>query len=113
MPPDERHSADTARPSKWRKRPVEIEAMRLTWENRAAVAAWCDGRCAEVAPSGTVYAPGILIVTTLEGAIYADEGDWIIKGVADEFYPCKPAIFAATYERADGALTDGCQGDAK
>lgn len=73
--------------------------MRLTWDNRAAVAHWCGGKPERPAPSGTVYAPGILSIETLEGTMWADEGDWIIKGVAEEFYPCKPAIFAATYER--------------
>ena len=40
-----------------------------------------------------------LFVPTLEGEMIADVGDWIIKGVGDEFYPCKPVIFEATYER--------------
>ena len=39
-------------------------------------------------------------IYTLEGAMVADPGDWIIRGVAGEFYPCKPEIFAATYELA-------------
>ena len=100
--------ADTARPSKWRKRPVVIEAMRLTWENRRAVAEWCGGDYQDMlAPSGTLYAPGIVKITTLEGDMWADEGDWVIKGVADEFYPCKPTIFAHTYERAEGDHIDG------
>ena len=37
-------------------------------------------------------------IKTLEGEMYADVGDWIIRGVAGEFYPCKPDIFDATYE---------------
>jgi len=37
-------------------------------------------------------------IATLEGVMRADVGDWIIRGVAGEFYPCKPDIFAATYE---------------
>lgn len=39
-----------------------------------------------------------LIIRTLEGEMAANDGDWIIKGVKGEFYPCKPDIFAATYE---------------
>ena len=39
-----------------------------------------------------------LEIVTLEGTMYASPGDWIIRGVAGEFYPCKPDIFAATYE---------------
>ena len=47
-------------------------------------------------------------IRTLEGTMRADEGDWIIKGVQGEFYPCKPDIFAATYEPvASGPAPDG------
>lgn len=43
---------------------------------------------------------GNLFIATLEGEMRADKGDWIIKGVQGEVYPCKPDIFAATYEAA-------------
>lgn len=43
-----------------------------------------------------------LLIGTLEGAMRADPGDWIICGVKGELYPCKPDVFAATYEPADG-----------
>ena len=46
-----------------------------------------------------------LTVRTLEGCMVASHGDWIIKGVKGEFYPCKPDIFKATYEPADGPST--------
>ena len=39
-----------------------------------------------------------LLISTLEGQMRADVGDWVIRGVKGEFYPCKPDIFAATYE---------------
>lgn len=42
---------------------------------------------------------GKVEITTLEGTLTASIGDWIIKGVKGEFYPCKPDIFAATYEK--------------
>ena len=42
-----------------------------------------------------------MITDTLEGRMYADPGDWIIKGVKGEFYPCKPSVFTATYDRED------------
>jgi hypothetical protein len=42
-----------------------------------------------------------LAIPTLEGLMIGGEGDWIIKGVQGELYPCKPDIFAATYEPAD------------
>jgi hypothetical protein len=46
--------------------------------------------------------PGTLSINTLEGTMTAVEGDWIIKGVKGEFYPCKPDIFEATYDRVGG-----------
>ena len=46
--------------------------------------------------------PDKLDFVTLEGKIYADVGDWIIRGVKGELYPCKPDIFKETYEPADG-----------
>lgn len=85
----------------YRKKPVTIEAELLTWDNREMIAAWCGGKVAEQAPSGMVYAPGIISIETLEGVMWASEGDWIIKGVQGEFYPCKPAIFDETYEKED------------
>jgi hypothetical protein len=50
--------------------------------------------------TGIGYTPaeGKLFIPTLEGTMCANPGDWIIKGVKGEFYPCKPDIFAATYE---------------
>ena len=62
--------------------------------------AWCE----EV--GFTDYTSGrdeTLVVVTLEGDLTAQPGDWIIKGVAGEFYPCKPEIFAQTYEPVEGA----------
>jgi hypothetical protein len=53
-------------------------------------------------PAGAVFRQGnSLWIGTLEGSMRVDKGDWIIKGVKGEIYPCKPDIFAATYEAAD------------
>jgi hypothetical protein len=53
-------------------------------------------------PVGNIYRQGdCLWIGTLEGSMRADPGDWIIKGVKGEIYPCKPGIFAATYDVAD------------
>ncbi|HEY1188575.1 MAG TPA: hypothetical protein VGE74_13060 [Gemmata sp.] len=41
-----------------------------------------------------------MYITTREGGMQVTAGDWIIKGIAGEFYPCKPEIFAATYDPA-------------
>lgn len=40
-----------------------------------------------------------MIIPTLEGEMRAEQGDWVIKGVKGEFYPCKPDIFEQTHER--------------
>jgi hypothetical protein len=49
---------------------------------------------------GMCHTDGVeLYIDTLEGEYEAGETDWIIRGVAGEFYPCKPAIFEQTYER--------------
>ena len=99
----------------YRKKPVVIEAVQLTWENWAEI---CDfagiGSLLENSPEGTwldeegnptadpqVHRDGKtlgLMIPTLEGLMIAIEGDWIIKGVIGELYPCKPSIFEKTYE---------------
>ena len=80
---------------KFRKRPVVIEAIQFTGKNDAECLEFCQ--CAkdpeESKPS--------LIISTLEGNMICSIGDWIIKGVNGEFYPCKPDIFEKTYERVD------------
>jgi hypothetical protein len=83
----------------YRKKPVVIEARQLTRGRDIAtgLAAWSGGWISEEADH---EAPSI-IIPTLEGDHIAQQGDWIIKGVAGEFYPCKPAIFDATYEAVD------------
>ena len=92
-------SPDYDAPSAWRKRPVEIEAMEFAGSPRVAtkIIEWA------LASGGTIrYHSGpreCLSIDTLEGTMTADIGDWIIRGVRGEFYPCKPDIFLATYER--------------
>ena len=79
---------------KYRKRPVVIEAMEpLTIDNYEEIAAWCDG--------GVGFPRPIIYISTLEGLMLADAGDYVIKGVQSEFYPCKPEIFAETYEAVE------------
>lgn len=79
-----------------RKRSVEIEYARWTGDQRAMHRFMPGVRLALAQ-----YAPGVhvpdLLIPTLEGEMAAREGDYIIKGVQGEFYPCKPAIFEATY----------------
>lgn len=74
----------------YRKKPVVIEARQLSMENARDLAYWCDGIVIRHTTS--------VAIPTLEGSMIANEGDYIIKGVKGEFYPCKPDIFEATYE---------------
>lgn len=80
---------------KFKKKPVIIEARQITDENINEVREWCGGKKNREILNG-------FLVPTLEGAHIAKIGDWIIKGIKGEFYPCKPDIFEATYERIGG-----------
>jgi hypothetical protein len=86
--------------AKFRKRPVVIEAVQWTgpdvcvevfdflgWTHSAN-----EGDCPEEE----------ILIPTLEGVMTASRGDWVIKGIQGEFYPCKPDIFEKTYEPVDG-----------
>lgn len=82
-------------PTRYRKRPVVIEAMQLEIDNADDVAKWCDGSVhTEVIADSLSVA---IDITTLEGVMRADVGDYIICGVQGEFYPCKPGIFDVIY----------------
>lgn len=84
---------------KFRKKPVVIEAVQLTETNADDTAFWCGGKVIRLAkPSDPSDVNVILHIPTLEGVMAGNIGDWIIKGVQGEFYPCKPDIFEATYE---------------
>ena len=90
---------------KFRKKPVVIEAIQLRWDTWNEM---CDfvgmGKLSDGKPEGISLPNNIigLSIPTLEGVMTASEGDWIIKGVNGEFYPCKPDIFEKTYEKAEG-----------
>jgi hypothetical protein len=79
----------------YRKKPVVIDAFQVRSDNVQQVAEWCGGR--PFGGSPTRAEPHITI-STLEGDMRANNGDYVIRGVKGEFYPCKPDIFAATYE---------------
>lgn len=83
---------------KYRKKPVVVEAIQLTDENLLEVKEWCNG---ELVPNAETSGYN-LYVSTLEGIMRADINDYIIQGVAGEFYPCKPDIFEKTYEEMEG-----------
>ena len=79
----------------YRKKPVVISACMFSGENGEAVAKWCDG---VFIPQDSDGYECFVRITTLEGDMIATAGDYIIKGVKGEFYPCKPDIFDLTYE---------------
>ena len=85
---------------KFRKKPIEIEAMQFTEESKNVVYHWMTGTN-HYADFDEDNNP-ILRIKTLEGIMAANIGDWIIKGIAGEYYPCKPDIFEATYEPIRG-----------
>lgn len=94
--------------TQFRKKPVVIVAMQ--WDGTAAGAIpiidWvlqAGDRAARFVDYGEHAKPGQVIeIDTLEGTMTASKNDWVIRGVQGEHYPCKPDIFAATYD----AVTD-------
>lgn len=80
---------------KFRKKPVVIEAFQ--WINKPS---FPDG-FEDLHKKALIIKDEKLAIETLEGVITASNGDWIIKGVNGEFYPCKPDIFKKTYELAE------------
>lgn len=89
---------------KYRKKPVVIEAVRWTGKNVGEIRVFCAQSALFTAKKqradGLVIAYDLMI-STLEGMLYASVGDYIIKGVNGELYPCKPDVFAKTYERVE------------
>lgn len=87
--------------AKYRKKPVVVEAKEFKRENLKELEYFTKGNLRDVNIPRCL--DGILTakVDTLEGVYTATEGDYIIKGIKGEFYPCKPDIFEQTYERVD------------
>ena len=98
----------------YRKRPVTIEARQLDDDtaNYHDTYLWVEANTQgsfdplseEIPTSGVSIDPsdGSFRIATLEGVMHARPGDWIIRGVAGEFYPCRDDIFRATYEPVEG-----------
>ena len=83
---------------KFRKKPVVIEARKLTNDSVFDIISWCNEGLHPQAQAIAMHSLGGITIRTLEGDHYANFGDFIIKGVHGEFYPCKPDIFEKTYE---------------
>jgi hypothetical protein len=82
---------------KYRKKPVTVEAMRLESDNVAKILEWIGGKWVHSGGYDNNDMPFINI-HTLEGTVTTTFGDYVIKGVKGEIYPCKPDIFEMTYE---------------
>ena len=107
---------------KYRKKPVVIEAWQLSAANGEEIAAWINdqmppiiramsearGGVRTTEPRGALFSMSdddpprsMLFIPTPEGVTIGSDGDYVIRGVAGEFYACKPDIFALTYEPAE------------
>ena len=85
---------------KFRKKPVVIDAW--LWDESKKT--FAEIGCNNMAHEGNQTKPDLmrsLRIETLEGTMSVDKGDYIIKGIKGEFYPCKPDIFKATYDPVD------------
>lgn len=80
--------------TQFRKRPIVIEALQFTEQTKDQVFSFVTCDCY----ADFVDGKPVLKIETLEGEMTASLGDWVIKGIAGEFYPCKADIFDATYE---------------
>ena len=99
--------------AKFRKKPVIIEARQATgtpesnreiidWTRGSKTPAFMDKRVTHFDDGSTLIdTHPQLSINTLEGAMWVEPGDWIIRGIQGEHYPCKPDIFDATYEAAE------------
>lgn len=99
-------------PRHYRKKPVVIEALQLRWDNWDEMCKFAGvGKLEEGKPCGRYLGPDgqplpwdhisevmCLVIPTLEGDMVARQGDYVIRGVKGELYPCKPDIFEETYE---------------
>ena len=81
--------------TKYRKRPVVIEAVQFTGYNYQEIKDFVGDKCKLDRMDASLY------IVTLEGDMLISSTDYVIKGVKGEFYPCKANIFLETYERAE------------
>lgn len=92
---------------KFRKKPVEIEAMQFVYPPTEIFLGWIGASAGSYRKERHPSAKGEIEIKTLEDGgdgrakHVATEGDWVIKGVHGEFYPCKPDIFEKTYDRVE------------
>lgn len=87
----------------FRKRPVIVDAVQFTKDNKDELSKFFEGFDVHYV---WLHSDESLVIETLEGPMTAREGDWIIRGLHDEFYPCKPEIFEETYEQVTFSAED-------
>lgn len=94
--------------AQYRKKPVVIEAIQFNGNsNKQEIETFVGKELQTELESETAYVAGqgaplySLLIPTLEGVMKAMPNNWVIKGIKGEFYPCKPDIFEATYEKVD------------
>lgn len=89
----------------FRKKPVVIEAFQFLGSQESArdIQTWVRGLGGNISIDTNLTLAGTDIISlrvhTWEGVMHAEEGDWVIKGVKAEFYPCKPDVFVISYEQ--------------
>lgn len=83
---------------KYKKKPITVEAIKFTRENLEKIAKFTKGEVNNFMIPKHPRGKMTVTIKTLEGEYTATEGDYIIKGVKGEFYPCKPDIFKKTYD---------------
>jgi hypothetical protein len=86
---------------KYIKKPIEIEAIKFTRDTWDEVKSFTNNNAHTLMIEKRINGNAKCIITTLEGQLIAKEGDWIIKGIKGEFYPCKADIFEMTYDKID------------
>lgn len=87
--------------SKFKKKPIEIEAIQWSGDEFNEFPEWLREAWSKniMIDEGSIMRIGNTIhINTLEGTMVAQPGDWIIKGINGELYPCKPDIFEKTYD---------------
>ena len=81
--------------ARYRKKPVEVEAVRFTGENADEIGHFAGFNAFKAGREGA------LKIKTLEGVMTVSPGDYVIRGVQGEHYPCKPDIFEQTYDAVE------------
>lgn len=89
--------------SKYRKKPVIIDAFKWTGDrDQTEDTVWINNAMKQgILSIGLIGESTHMFIETLEGTMIADAGDYIIRGVKGEIYPCKPDIFEMTYEKVN------------